>query len=231
MPRGRGAAAARDDGRAPVRRLPAAGSGRAAPAAAAAVGAGGLDERAGRAGLPPARGQRGLLGALQARQSPPGGAPRGADRADLRRRDPGDDARAPGAGARHAARPLPGGRARLPPAGPRRRACAGRRRSGPPTAALVAALLDEPTLTRLREVQALLRLGERYPPSAWSAPAPAPRAAGDGRYRTVRGILERELDSLALDPEPPPQTAGAFLRGPAAFAARRPTTAEAVAGC
>ena len=42
-------------------------------------------------------------------------------------------------------------------------------------------------------------------------------AAGDGRYRTVRGILARDLDRLDPEPEPPPPAAGAYLRGPAAF--------------
>ena len=44
--------------------------------------------------------------------------------------------------------------------------------------------------------------------------------AGDGRYRTVRGILERGADQVQADDEL--RTAirpiGAFLRGPAAFA-------------
>ena len=61
---------------------------------------------------------------------------------------------------------------------------------------------------------------------AWGA------IAGDGRYRTMRGILERDLDSLDLDlePEPAPRIAGAFLRGPAAFVPAGDERAE-VAGC
>jgi transposase len=101
---------------------------------------------------------------------------------------------------------------------------------GPATALLVSALLGTPTLTRLREVHALLRLTERYPPERLERACARAAAAGDGRYRTVRGILERDLDSVALEPEPHAQATGAFLRGPAAFvtAADEP---QAVAGC
>jgi hypothetical protein len=101
---------------------------------------------------------------------------------------------------------------------------------GPATARLVAALLDAPTLTRLREVHALLRLTERYPPERLERACARASSVGDGRYRTVRGILERDLDSVALDPEPRGQAGGAFLRGPAAFAVAA-DDAQAVAGC
>jgi hypothetical protein len=101
---------------------------------------------------------------------------------------------------------------------------------GAATATLVAALLAEPTLTRLREVQALLRLTERYPLERLARACARATAAGDGRYRTVRGILERDLDSVPLEPEPQAQATGAFLRGPAAFA-RTADDAQAVAAC
>jgi transposase len=101
---------------------------------------------------------------------------------------------------------------------------------GPATAALAQALLAESTLTRLREVQALLRLPERYPAERLERACRRATAAGDGRYRTVRGILERDLDGVAWEPEPAPQPAGAFLRGPAAFAPAGDERAE-VAGC
>ena len=101
---------------------------------------------------------------------------------------------------------------------------------GAATAARVAALLAEPTLTRLRDVHALLRLTDRYPRERLERACARATAVGDGRYRTVRGILERDLDSLALEPDPPPQPTGAFLRGPAAFA-RAADDAQAVAGC
>lgn len=101
---------------------------------------------------------------------------------------------------------------------------------GPATAELVATLLAEPTLTRLREVQALLRLPERYPAERLERACRRATLVGDGRYRTVRGILERDLDGLVPEPEPTPQATGAFLRGPAAFAVAPGERAE-VAGC
>jgi transposase len=89
---------------------------------------------------------------------------------------------------------------------------------GPATTALVAALLEQPLLSRLREAQALLRLDERYPAARLERACGRALAAADGRYRTVRAILARDLDRLA--PEEAPATApaaGAFLRGPLAF--------------
>jgi hypothetical protein len=89
-------------------------------------------------------------------------------------------------------------------------------------------LLEPYTLTRLREVQAVLRLREHYADERIERACQRALAAGDGHYRTVRNILERSLDTLEpeLLGEPPasqaspalPATAAAFLRGPAAFA-------------
>ncbi len=93
---------------------------------------------------------------------------------------------------------------------------------GPATDTCVATLLSEATLTRLREAQALVRLRERYPAERLERACTRATTLGDGRYRTVRTILERELDDLPLEPEPVGQPTGAFLRGPAAFAT--PTT-------
>jgi hypothetical protein len=68
-------------------------------------------------------------------------------------------------------------------------------------------------------VQALLRLTERYPPERLERACRRATAAGDGRYRTVRGILERGLDRVPAPAPPPPVTAPAYLRGAAAFVA------------
>jgi hypothetical protein len=93
---------------------------------------------------------------------------------------------------------------------------------GPTTGALVQALLEPYTLTRLREVQAVLRLRAHYADERIERACQRALQAGDGHYRTVRNILERSLD--ALEPEvlgEPPASAvraAAFLRGPAAFA-------------
>lgn len=90
---------------------------------------------------------------------------------------------------------------------------------GPATGALVAGRLTPYTLGRLREARALLRLAEAYPPARLEAACRLALDDGDGRYRTVRGILERELDRAPAPDPPPPVTAPAYLRGPAAFAA------------
>lgn len=89
---------------------------------------------------------------------------------------------------------------------------------GPAVHQLVTALLSSHTRHHLREVQALLRLADRYDAPRLDRTCRLALEAGDGRYRTVRGLLEREIDRLEPDTAPPSK-AGAFLRGPAAFAA------------
>ena len=88
---------------------------------------------------------------------------------------------------------------------------------GAATTALVTALLAEATLTRLREAQALLRLRERYPAERLEQACRQALAVEDGRFRTVRAILANDLDRVQPEEPPPVGTAGAFLRGPAAF--------------
>ncbi len=86
---------------------------------------------------------------------------------------------------------------------------------GTATAALVDGLLEQGGLTRLREVQALLRLLDRYDAARLEA-ACALALTADGRMKTVRNILEAGLDQrqIAL---PMPTTAGAYLHGAAAI--------------
>ena len=68
-------------------------------------------------------------------------------------------------------------------------------------------------------MQAILRLAERYEPGRLERACQRALDAGDGRYRTVRGILERGYDLLESPAEETTLTsAAAFLRGPAAFA-------------
>lgn len=92
---------------------------------------------------------------------------------------------------------------------------------GPATAQLVEALLAPRLLHLLREAQAVVRLRERYEPPQLEAACRRALAAGDGRLRTVRGLLERGLEHAAPEAaaEPPAASGRAFLRGPAAFAA------------
>lgn len=90
---------------------------------------------------------------------------------------------------------------------------------GPAATALIRGLLITETHYHLREAQALLRLASRYPAARIEQACTLALEAGDGRLRTVRGLLEREV--VHLEPAVPTAvaTAGAFLRGPAAFAA------------
>ena len=90
---------------------------------------------------------------------------------------------------------------------------------GAAAATLVGELLATGLLTQRREVQAILRLAERYDPARVDEACRRALAAGDGRYRTVRGILAGGYDLVAPAALPPPHPAGALLRGPAAFAA------------
>jgi len=95
------------------------------------------------------------------------------------------------------------------------RACLSRARAvGPAAAALVYGLLDTHALHNLRQVQGILRLEERYGRERLERACRRALDHGDGRYRTVRGILEGGLDGLVEETVPPPTTAGAFLRGP-----------------
>jgi transposase len=90
---------------------------------------------------------------------------------------------------------------------------------GPAVGQVATARLTPYTLGRLREVQALLRLAEAYPAARLEAACRLALDDGDGRYRTVRAILERGLDRLPPATPPPPTRAPAYLRGPAAFVA------------
>ncbi len=45
------------------------------------------------------------------------------------------------------------------------------------------------------------------------------QASGDGRYRTVRGLLQHDLDTVVPETLLPAPVTRAFLRGPAAFGA------------
>jgi hypothetical protein len=94
------------------------------------------------------------------------------------------------------------------------------RNLGLATGALVAGRLEVHALHNLREVQAILRLAERYEPERLERACQRALDAGDTHYRTVRGILERGYDLQPPEAEPPTAlvSAAAFLRGPAAFA-------------
>ncbi len=86
---------------------------------------------------------------------------------------------------------------------------------GGATAALVDALLTQGGLTRLREVQALLRLSDTYDARRLERGC-ALALTADGRMKTVRNILVAGLDQAQLE-LPPATSAGAYLHGRAAI--------------
>lgn len=92
---------------------------------------------------------------------------------------------------------------------------------GEATTTVVTALLASETRHHLREAQALLRLVEQYDGARVDRACALALEAGDGRLRTVRGLLERAISQLDPDPSPHPDDpgTGAYLRGPAALVA------------
>ena len=91
---------------------------------------------------------------------------------------------------------------------------------GVATHQLIRELLVDHALHHLRQAQAVLRLVDRYGPDRLERACLRALDAGDGRYRSVRGILERGADQVQTEDEVPTvlRPIGAFLRGPAAFA-------------
>jgi hypothetical protein len=97
-------------------------------------------------------------------------------------------------------------------------ACRARARGiGTATSTLVTALLTVHALHHLREVQGLLRLADHHGPTRLDRACQRALDAGDGRYRTVRGLLERELEEATTEESVTRTSAGAFLRGPDAL--------------
>ena len=84
---------------------------------------------------------------------------------------------------------------------------------GPATRQTVDTLLGEHALHYLRQCQGILRLKEKYTKERLERACARANAFGDPSYRTVRTILERELDQQTFLFEPD-RIAGAFLRGP-----------------
>jgi hypothetical protein len=89
---------------------------------------------------------------------------------------------------------------------------------GEATALLIRTLLEPPTLTGLRQAQAVLRLRDPHGDARLERACRRALECGDGRYRTVQGILERHLEEAIGEEAPAPRTTRAFLRGPDAFA-------------
>ena len=87
---------------------------------------------------------------------------------------------------------------------------------GPGTVALIAELLEVNALFRLRAAQGILGLADRYGPERLEVACTLAVAAGDGSYRTVKGILSAGADRQATPARPTGDGgAAAHLRGPA----------------
>ena len=83
---------------------------------------------------------------------------------------------------------------------------------GPSTRETVDTLLGEHALHHLRQCQGILRLKEKYSPERLELACARANAFGDPSYRTVKTILERDLDKQSFLFEPS-RVVGAFLRG------------------
>jgi hypothetical protein len=106
---------------------------------------------------------------------------------------------------------------------------------GPACEQVIAALLTDNALYRLRAAQGVIGLADRHDPGRLEAACAKAIAAGDPSYRTIKGILAAgtERDDSAAVPAGD-GGAGAFLHGPASFANVIPLpgtiTSDAVAG-
>jgi len=75
-------------------------------------------------------------------------------------------------------------------------------RIGPHCGQVVAQLLEERPLDRLRSVQGLLGLARRYSPARLEAACTRALHYGDASYRRLKRILEASLDQVPLEPGP-----------------------------
>jgi len=89
--------------------------------------------------------------------------------------------------------------------------------AGPACDALAGELLSVNALFRLRQVQGVLRLGQRHGDARLEAACARAIAAGDPSYRTVKGILAAGTEHEGFQPPLPGIDVPAWLRGPAAF--------------
>jgi hypothetical protein len=85
---------------------------------------------------------------------------------------------------------------------------------GQATVAVIAELLSENALFRLRAAQGVLGLGDRHGAARLELACAKAIAVGDPTYRTIKGIL-----AAGLEADPPPPSSGdggaaAFLHGP-----------------
>ena len=101
-------------------------------------------------------------------------------------------------------------------------AAGGPRRSARPAAALIAGLLADNALYRLRAAQGVLGLADKHQPGRLEAACAKAAAAGDPSYRTVKGILAAGTEAAPVTAPAGDGGAAAFLHGPDALFAAEP---------
>ena len=89
---------------------------------------------------------------------------------------------------------------------------------GPACEQVIAELLTDNALYRLRAAQGIIGLADKHDPSRLEAACAKALAAGDPSYRTVKGILAAGAERDTLPAAAGDGGASAFLRGPASFA-------------
>ena len=85
---------------------------------------------------------------------------------------------------------------------------------GESVTAVVAALLEVNALHRLRSVQGVIRLADKYDAGRLDAACALAITVGDPSYKTVKGILAAGTESDGAAVEAPVPTAAAHLHGP-----------------
>ena len=96
---------------------------------------------------------------------------------------------------------------------------------GPACAALIAGLLADNALYRLRAAQGVLGLADKHQPGRLEAACAKAAAAGDPSYRTVKGILAAGTEASPVTVPAGDGGAAAFLHGPDALFAAEPAAA------
>jgi transposase len=96
---------------------------------------------------------------------------------------------------------------------------------GPACEELIAALLADNALYRLRAAQGVIGLADKHQPGRLEAACAAAIAAGDPSYRTVKGILAAGTEQVTPAQPSGDGGAAAFLHGPDALFAAGPYAA------
>jgi len=89
---------------------------------------------------------------------------------------------------------------------------------GPACEQVIAGLLADNALYRLRAAQGVIGLADRTDQARLEAACAAAITAGDPSYRTIKGILAAGTEAGPARPPAGDGGAAAFLRGPASFA-------------